>query len=85
MSLDTLEWVRGTVWLYPCHPSAKEALISAKTYLPSPVIYPEGVRDSMRMSTSFPDGVEYFHFSLTPFSVLNLGAPKLGWVGEKSL
>ena len=71
MNLDALEIVRGTIWLYPCHPSPKVAQLSAKRdhLLPT-----EGEREYVSeylVSTDVQDSAKEVYFSLTPARVLS--------------
>lgn len=75
MTSDTSEWVGGTVWLFACHPSPKEAQCRAKKEFHLPVIYPtrkkgECVSEHL-VSPIVWDTAKGVHFALTPSRVLD--------------
>ena len=75
MTLDTSEWVGGTVWLFACHPSPKGAQRRAKKELHLPVIYPtrkkgECVSEHL-VSPIVWDTAKGVRFALTPSRVLD--------------
>ena len=80
MSLDAMEWVRGTVWLYLHHPIPKTTLLRAKTDLLSLWFLLWGKWESVWMSTWIPHCVGHSQRGsfLSPVQGTELWAAWLG-------